>query len=227
MSLAPAFTFEFLDPMPDEHRRRLAEELAPDECLIWAAMGKPKIYRPGVLFTAGGLFGLMLLGLALIGFSSVFGWVPGSPRDKDPPLIALLFLSVLAGLIWLGMIAFWSGKRGDTVRSANTLYALSDRRIILWLPSPAKAGAVEVHSLGRGAVAKVHRLEYDDGSGDVVLTTRIERQRLDPDALPMPERYEIRDIAKVRHVEDLVRTMLLGPSLPFSSTTHVGEDRTR
>ena len=103
-----------------------------------------------------------------------------------------------------------SGKQNPRVgsRYGNTLYAVTDRRAIIWIPM-RYLDALEIHSFDRGRVAKIHRMEYPDGSGDVYFTITGEAVLHNPEE--PQERLGFKHIPEARRVEELLRRTLLDP----------------
>jgi len=98
-------------------------------------------------------------------------------------------------------ISAWNHRRTEIARTGGTLYALTDRRAIIWVPEDRR-GTVAVHSFRPGQVGRVHRIERPDGSGDVIFA--LSRDVGYPFT---PEGFK--GIAGVRRVEEQVRRTLV------------------
>jgi hypothetical protein len=196
----------FLDDLPDDLRARIKSELVPGERLIWVARG---LLRPpssgdlpdrGCLLFAVGLFALS--GACLAAFYGLWGGLlAGSPGWATSGLLA----GVLWALLMMGMIGSWFENRGQAKRSANSVFALTDRRAITWIPLSDQDKGVEIHSIGRGKVGHIHRIEHPDGSGDVLFCSS-------PDRTKDSQRLGFRAIPEARRVEGLAREVLLEPA---------------
>ena len=193
--------------LPGPLRARVEAELSPGERLLWAAQPNPN--RPGgpirsrskslvwsLAWTALGVFWLLL------------SFRQASRIDVPPnPLwiVGIVFgaiASVVSFFFWAGMVAgrVESGPARD--REGQELYALSDRRALIWQPVVGSSG-VTVRQYPRGSIrhTSIERLEYPDGSGDLLFGT----------GYPQPG---FRGVAEVRRLDDLVRHVLIDPSLP-------------
>lgn len=96
------------------------------------------------------------------------------------PMFALFTGDVgLVGVACLAAFAEPSEARAERRRIRGELYALTDRRAIIWRPPP-RSGAVEVFSLPRGTLKGVPSREYPDGSGDVIIGRVEANPRTDP-----------------------------------------------
>lgn len=186
------------DILGEGDRARVKAELDQSERLLW--IGRP-IDRAAPLGRGFAVFAaidaIAWVGAALATLSiRRRGWGHGDAAG------AVTLALAVAGMLSCGLALFLLLRRSTRRRLAGTLYALTDRRAILWQPS-ARGGGVEVHSFGRGAAKRVHRVEYPDGSGDVVF-----QQSTEMDALGTPRGFE--KVAEVVRVERLVREALCG-----------------
>jgi hypothetical protein len=112
----------------------------------------------------------------------------------DLPSVGLIISSLVIA-IWLLVVL--SRRRGRHLL-AREVYALTDRRAIIWLPKQASAVAVHTFQPGTIRAEELHRVERRDGSGDVVF-----RRHFIPTGF--------REVANVRRVEELVRRFLVIP----------------
>jgi len=128
-------------------------------------------------------------------------------RGEIPPLVggglmtfaaAALIAAILTGVV--------RTRLAERVKRSGTLYALTDRRAIIWLPEP-RLGAVKVYTVTRGSLEGVHRLEFSDGSGDLLFRLKGHRPEVESWG---PTAFE--GIAEVRRVEEQVRrTLVVSP----------------
>jgi hypothetical protein len=148
--------------LPPELDARVRSELRDGELLLWVGQPRPGRFArsaiPMVLvaipFTAFALFWIvaasgMMLGAFKGGVHAVFACFP---------LFGLPFV-----LVGFGMLAspYWMLRRAK-----RTCYALTDQRAILW--HAGWFGSTDVRSYGPAALARIHRSEHRDGSGDLI-----------------------------------------------------------
>jgi hypothetical protein len=186
----------------DDARGLVKAELEPGERLLWSGRHVPKA-EPVSGSTVAGLATVVVAGgVSLASFVTLF-------RHPTGEIAGLVFLGlasfVVTFFVALGTLAGLNNRRKARETKEGTLYALTDRRAIIWVPDRAK-GALAVYSIPRGQVARVHRLEYPDGTGDVVLTLR------DKASFPWQTPSAFEGIPAVRRVEEQVRrTLIDGP----------------
>lgn len=191
---------EFGDELSEEFRHRLKAELQPGERLLWSGQGKLRS-RTGCSPTSVGLFAaicFMLLGIVSVAFN---GRPEGHPDAASLLVFGLSFAAVILFISWLNG---WLKEYSKQSPLDGGLYALTDRRAIIWRRAPLKAGAVEVISIAKGQARMIRRVEYPDGSGDVLFT--VADARLPDGELTAPGGFE--GITEVRRIEDLARRVL-------------------
>src|SRR5262245_17790844 len=140
------------DPgLPADLADQVARELSPGEHLVWA--GQPRLdlaVRPAFL--------LVPFGVVFTGFSVVWMLVAGLLTLGLLAPCGLLFLAAGVAMIlspvWLRSLA------------RRTVYALSDRRAIIW--QPGWFGRVTVQSFTAPGLGQMARTERPDGAGDLV-----------------------------------------------------------
>jgi hypothetical protein len=89
--------------------------------------------------------------LVLVSLASFLGLMLTPPRGDPSAGLLLLGLAsfVAAFFIALGTVAGVTNRRKERATREGTLYALTDRRAIIWVPDRSR-GAVSVHSIPRG-----------------------------------------------------------------------------
>jgi hypothetical protein len=198
----PAIEDDFGDGLREDLRARVKAELEPGERLLWVARSLPPDVATGMgYFIAFGI-GLLLVacGVGVLSFSFGRQSVPTSDSIVGGIVLMLLGCATDVGTIWARVRA-----GVERIRQANTLYAVTDRRAISWVPE-AKDDAVRVHSLGQGRIKDVSRVEKPDGTGTLEFT-------LTPQTLEYPaHKEEFKYIPEVRRVEQLVRNHLTSPA---------------
>ena len=187
------------EDLPDDLRARIKTELVPGERLLWAAKGEPTRQPDGPGPLIGGAVAAIFLTFGFVNLGVGFN-IPARPGGQaDVPTVAGTVLAIIGSLFALGTVIGWSSRRSERKKVARTLYVLTDQRAIFWKPVTGTA-AVEVHTIARGTVKKIHRLELPDGSGDVIFAADGEKS-WDPPRLE--------GVREVRRVEDLIRRNLL------------------
>jgi hypothetical protein len=194
------------DDLPEDLIQLVKPELQPGEQLLWASRARPKTAKSRRRSSRSSLYyAVMFLAIGLGVFYVTFGPLRPMLIGVEGPLIVVGLLTAVVGVINIVVpIGRWIeyGFKGEPLRP--NVYALTDRRAIIWLPR-RDSSAVEVVAIARGSVTMVHRLEYPDGSGDVRFTYRLERMHFTDTGFV--------GIDDVRRVEDLVRRTLIDPGL--------------
>ena len=178
--------------LPAELADRAAAELAPDERLIWAGQPRPDLVLRSAYFLVP--FGIVFTVIAsiwtIVGLALTFGIMAPC---------GLPFLAVGIGLIlspiWLRAMA------------RKTLYALTDRRAIVW--EPGWFGAITVRNYTAAGLGHMARIERSDGSGDLVFEEITTFSSTSDGARSHTTQRGFLSIDKVREVEDMVRQTLL------------------
>lgn len=141
---------------------RLQPELAGDETLLWQGAPHPArmAQRHAVLSIFGAcfaLFGLLWMGGAAF-ISSLIAGVTGWKIIALAPLFGLIFLVAGVAMLFSPLTA----RR----RATHTIYALTNRRIIICETSSARSRRVRSY---RGQDLNViERRDLADGRGDIV-----------------------------------------------------------
>lgn len=202
------------DELSEELQGLVKPELAPGERLLWAArsgVSSPFHERRPVLVSCLWATGLFIISAGCFMLAFVLMPIP----QKDKLGNALAVVGVASGgigvLVAVHAITTWLQHGTERQRLAARVYAITDRRAIIWCPH-GKSGAVKVHTLPRGSIKldQVYRIQYPDGSGDVIL-----RPPLSADEVLMGAELELptgfTGITDVRRVEELVRRVLVEP----------------
>src|SRR5437660_832775 len=141
-----------IDPnLSSELATRVANELDAGERLVWA--GQPRVdlaMRSAFLLVP---FGVVFTGFALIWILVAGVMSAGLMVPCGLPFVAVGIL-LMASPVWL--------RR----RARQTIYALTDRRAIVW--EPGWLGAATVRNYTAAGLARMSRTERADGSGDLV-----------------------------------------------------------
>jgi hypothetical protein len=194
--------------IPEELVEFVKSELYPGEQLLWAGVSRP--WQP--VNTWAGLKGFVLallcLGLSSFLFYSIFGpWRARLLAWENPILWSALALGLVGISSFVVSLFIWDEYRMRRAPSPKMTYALTDRRAIVWTPL-AGTSAVEVITYFPKMIKKLHRVEYPDGSGDVIFAGPTFDDEEEGAASS-----GFFGVDEVRRVEDLVRRSLLESDL--------------
>ena len=131
-------------------------------------------------------------------------------RDMQFAIIfwVLFWWPFIAGGVWLS--AMWASRAWLRILARKTVYALTNRRVIVWQPS--WFGRVTAQSFTASGLNQMFRMERPDGAGDLVFQVPVTAFR----ANSQPERRGFVAIDNVREVEELVRKTLLVDERPLN-----------
>ncbi len=191
--------------LPADLAARVKSEIQPGERLLWAGRATPE-YEPagwGTFAAVVGAAGYTALGVWMGKLGGAFSPV----WDFDTLAGAFFALAIGAMIACLTVVARRS-SRDTSIRDADRTYALTDRRAIVWRPSHRDRG-VEVHVFDSGRIARIHRIERPDDSGDVIFTEVGTASFTSLDFVPDPNGFFA--ITDVRRVEALARSVLIDP----------------
>ncbi|HEV3255374.1 MAG TPA: hypothetical protein VG013_00710 [Gemmataceae bacterium] len=184
-----------IDPsVSSELAARVANELDAGERLIWA--GQPRLdlaMRSAYLLVP---CGVVFTGFALVWIVVAVVVSAGLMAPCSLPFVAVGIL-LMASPVWL--------RR----RARQTMYALTDRRAIVW--EPAWWGTVTVRDYTAAGLGRMSRTERADGSGDLVFEEFTTVSSSSNGTTSSTTRRGFLAIDHVREVEDLVRRTLLAP----------------
>ena len=195
-------------PEADELPLLVKPELQPGERLLWAARAQRKLPGEAIKVIGPSIFTFTSLALCFLAFYASFGPTRPQLLSIEPVLLSIgaitMFTGLISGVLTVYCVADQWLTRG---RFVAKLYALTDRRAIIWIPQKP-SNAIEVHSFARGTIKDIHRLEYPDGSGSVRFGPILDGYHNSP--------MGFEGVADVRFVEDLSRRTLIdpGPSSP-------------
>jgi hypothetical protein len=192
------------DSLNDDVSARVKAELEPGERMLWVGRSLPAYQAAGYVFYAFCAIALVVLCLGLIGMSR------GLDRQRvhdGTEMVAGMVFTAFAFAVVLGLIGNWRWRAGERVRAAEVLYAITDRRAIIWTPEP-KGNAVRIRTIPRGEISTLVRLQRPDGSGSLFFSSTQSDALREMDA----DYYQFgfRDVADVRRVEQIVRNYLMG-----------------
>jgi hypothetical protein len=177
---------------------RVAAELAPNERLVW--LGQPRFdlaTRPAWFLVP---FGIVFTIISLVIFGAFAAFTAGIMAPCALPFIAAgVFL--IASPIWLRN------------RARKVLYALTDRRAIIW--EPGWFGRITIRNYTAAGLGRMSRVEGPDGSGDLVFEEITTVSSSNSGTSTYTTRRGFLCIDKVREVDELVRrTLLSGGTVP-------------
>ena len=182
-------------------RARIEAELAPGERLLWASQPDPN--RPRGPRRARNSAWIWLAGWVVFGLAALMGMfvLPAQFKAGFGALVAALIASgggVSLLVTYLLSAATFEGSW--RCRAKFELYALTDRRALLWSPA-VDANAIAVRQIDPGAIraATVERVEYPDGLGNLIFQCGSDDS----------DRDGFFGVADVRRVDELIRRVLV------------------
>ncbi len=198
--------------LPADLAARVKAELEPGESLLWASQAVCPMPKPGQYSTEEGpnvsAFVIWTLGLwtlaAITGLASLgqFGWI--SDEAETYLIMASLTLVTIGAMLAGSLVVhgFKAGfgalmRKGERLRP---IYALSDRRAIIWVPQSRLSAFQVIHQPAR-SLSGVHRIELPDSTGDVIFESG--QSHWSPGGL--------KGVSDVRRVEALARSVLVDP----------------
>jgi len=180
-------------PLPPELEDRVAHELEQDEQLVWTGQPRTDLATRPAYFLVP--FGIFFAGFALVWIVIAFFLTAGLMAPCGLPFIAIG--------IWLVCSPIWLRSR-----ARRTIYALTDRRAIVW--EPGWFGNSTVRSYSGAGLGHIARIERRDGAGDLVLEEFTTYGRdSQGHTTSQTTRRGFLAIDDVRGVEELVRRTLL------------------
>lgn len=187
-------------PLSRQLQSELERELAPGERVVWSGQPIPSRYSRGTLPIV--LFGIPWTGFAVLWTAMAFVGTR-SLKGDDAMSTGFRWLFPLWGLpfiaIGVGMLSSpWWLKR----RAGRVLYAVTDRRAILF--EPARRGARKVRSFEPAALQALERTEHPDGSGDLIFARQAWR---DSDGDRRTSQVGFTGVSRVREVEEVIRKL--------------------
>lgn len=186
--------------LPEHLQALIKPELEPGERLLWASESSA---RPSMDGSDPAFLGLWAASFGTVAIFSFAALNRAFGTRLQPADDFLAWTSVIAAIIsfFLGVITTWSlstpiRSRLSPIR--RNVYALTDRRAIIWSPGPNRKGTL-VHSYVPSKVRDISRTEYPDGSGSVIVSL----------THPQFQPFGILDVPDVRRVDKLARSVLL------------------
>ena len=193
---------------------KIDRELESGERVIWAGQPRKRLFLVKSV-------PLMLFGIPFLCVASFWFYVGirgllrmlGAARDAGASVTYVHIMMVVFALfgvpivligLWLVASPYWAQRR-----AARTLYALTDRRAIVWLTN--WLGRIRVRSYPPEDLHHLVRHDRPDGSGDLIFEMVVQLS-----AGQFPMRIQNRShgflaIDNVREVEGLLRKTLLEP----------------
>jgi len=186
--------------LPPELRRRVDAELASGERVVWLGQPVPWLFaREGWMSV---VIGIVWTGFVLYWMAGAAGMVEGRPRQPNGweqtllPLWGIPFF--LIGFYLLTM-PYWLARK-----ARRTIYALTDRRAIVW--EVASWGKTTVRSFTPDRLLSMtRRARGGGGRGDLIFEQFLERNGSGTTTI----RRGFMAIEHLKDADDLVRQTLL------------------
>ena len=162
------------DDLPEDLIHLVKPELQPGERLLWASRAGVTSLSPAYRPSWGAL--TWFFGFAAVGVGCLAALPAAANARLEGPGAALLFIGLVSGVITyffiVGFLGGFFSKRSERRKLEGQVYALSGRRAVIGMP--AERSAVTVHTFQRGTIKgeNLHRVQYPDGSGDVLFYGR-------------------------------------------------------
>jgi hypothetical protein len=192
------------DPLPPELQDRVDAELSSGERLIWVGQPVPGAFQCQTIALA--VVGLFFLGFTGIWFVLTLGMgalAGGEAPEAFGILGCFSLFGLIPGAVGLFLVTAPIWHRNLVKR---TVYALTDRRALIWQPS--LFGSSEVRSYTANGLGHMSRVERGDGAGDLVFE---EYYTYGNKGGSSRHQRGFLAVPRVREVEDLVRRTLLNP----------------
>jgi len=197
---------DFECDLSDDRRARIKSELEPGEHLLWAGRSNPERTPIGYRFYVVSILALLLVPAAIsffqqasaLGGLSTIDGVERTVLASFVLVFALLFIAVAVGMIVI--------KRADFWRRSNVFYAVTDCRILFWIPE-SREGKTLIISTYAKEIANVFRAEGRDGAGDLIFSLR--KGWHHDYYRGFLFQCELLGVPKVRRIERIVRQNLL------------------
>jgi hypothetical protein len=201
--------------LPPEQEQRVQSELTAGERLVWVGRARPDLYRGQTIFMAifGAFFGgaalfILVIGLAVtVGFTG-FGAAQGNGWGGLVGCFPLFFCLFTVPFLLIGgymlTAPIWMPKRIRRI-----LYALSDRRALVWEPGWSR-DRYTVRSYTREGLGRMVRVDRAGGAGDLVFEEYYTTST-NSDGMSSTSRNQrgFMGIDRVRELEELVRLTLM------------------
>ncbi len=188
------------DPMSDP---RIEQELDDREELIWAGTPDPSLMSRRALPIL--IFGIPWTAFSVFWILGASGVLFGRIGGGGAQIVQIVFSLFGVPFVLIGF-AMLSAPIWARRSAKKTLYALTDRRCIIWQPS---LRSTTVKSYGPDDLGSMSRLERKNGAGDVIFvqSIRIRERGSSSDTVTTPEGFM--GVEDARSLERLIRDTLL------------------
>lgn len=200
---APSDLQSQLEAIPEHLAQRLHAELKPAETVVWRGVPAPRWFSSESL--AACLFGILLV--VCIGIFAVALLKGGASGGPDQAAL-LMFGAFFAMFLGVGVYLFFS-PLGERLRSSNTVYAVTDRRVITITGSRERS----TNSYRPEFLVHLTRIDRPKSRGDILIGEEAEIRDIKAQGGQPRGLYNIRDPARVeRIIRELVSNYNARPS---------------
>lgn len=198
---------DFEGDFSESHLARIKAELELGERLLWASRPYPKMETPRFGLYLAPTVAVIFLAAACLAFANAWGYLGRPATDGSSFLGGCLFSTFGCLIGWFVVAGLWF-QRNERIRMDDTLFAVTDRRALVWSPV-GRSGSFHVLSVVLGRLTGVSRLEHPDGTGDLLFGSENGYCDFGEDCVRRPISFQ--HVPNVRQVERIVRQNLLNP----------------
>jgi hypothetical protein len=190
--------------LPPDLMERARSELRDGERLLWVGQPRPGRFAKQAIPLV--IFGIPWTGFALFWTAGASGLFFDGPRNGGFGLFSVLFPLFGLPFIFIGL-ALLSSPYWALRKAKRTFYALTDKRAIL--SDANNFGGFEIRDYGPAELAKLRRVEYGNGEGDLIFEEVTTISTSTKRTTTRTQLHGFMAIPNVKAIEELIRRALL------------------